>query len=105
MKLVVSWVPKRIGSALAYLVGMLTLDTALPQGIRFIGATWNWQAVILSSSGLAIAGALLIFLLGDGPHLALRPQLSVKRMGGVLAAFRSDRLRAAALGYFGHMWF
>jgi MFS family permease len=103
MKLIVSWAPTRTGSALAYLVGMLTLGTALPQGVRFIGARWNWQAVILTSTGLAIAGALLIFLLGDGPHLALRPHASL-RMGGVLAAFQSENLRAAALGYFGHMW-
>jgi MFS family permease len=104
MKLVVSWAPRRTGSALAYLVGMLTLGTALPQGVRFLGARWNWQDVILSSSGLAVAGGCLIFFLGDGPHLAIRPQPGVKSMGGVLAAFRSDSLRAAALGYFGHMW-
>ena len=104
MKLVVSWEPKRTGAALAYLVGMLTLGTALPQGVRFLGAQWNWQAVILISSGLAIAGAVLIFSLGDGPHLAIRPQLSMKRLGGVLSAFKSEKLRAAALGYFGHMW-
>ena len=104
MKLIVSWEPKRTGAALAYLVGMLTLGTALPQGVRFIGAKWNWQAVILSSSGLAIAGAVLIFSLGDGPHLAIRSELSRKRLTGVLSAFQSERLRAAALGYFGHMW-
>ncbi len=104
MKLVVSWAPERTGSALAYLVGMLTLGTALPQGVRFLGARWNWRDVILTSSGLAIAGAFLIFLLGDGPGLAVRPQVAIKRMGGVLAAFRSESLRAAALGYFGHMW-
>jgi MFS family permease len=63
MKLVVSWAPQRTGSALAYLVGMLTLGTALPQGVRFIGARWNWQQVILSSSGLAIIAAFLIFAL------------------------------------------
>lgn len=103
MKLVVSWAPTRTGSALAYLVGMLTLGTALPQGVRFFGAHWNWQVVILASSGLALAGALLILLLGDGPHLALRPRGSPMREG-VLAAFRSRNLRAAALGYFGHMW-
>jgi MFS family permease len=104
MKLVVSWEPKRTGAALAYLVGMLTLGTALPQGVRFIGARWNWQAVILSSSGLAIAGAVLIFSLGDGPHLAIRSGLSRKRLAGVLSAFKSEKLRAAAFGYFGHMW-
>jgi len=102
MKLVVSWEPKQTGAALAYLVGMLTLGTALPQGVRFIGAQWNWQAVILSSSGLAIAGAIIISSLGDGPHLAIRSELS--RLAGVLNAFKSEKLRAAALGYFGHMW-
>lgn len=104
MKLVVSWEPKRTGAALAYLVGMLTLGTALPQGVRFIGAQWKWQAVIFSSSWLAIAGAVLIFSLGDGPHLAIRSGLSQERLAGVLSAFRSEKLRAAALGYFGHMW-
>jgi MFS family permease len=103
MKLVVTWAPTRTGSALAYLVGMLTLGTALPQGVRFFGAHWDWQIVILTSSGLALAGALLILLLGDGPHLALRPRGS-PISGGVVAAFRSRNLRAAALGYFGHMW-
>lgn len=105
MKLIVSWEPKRTGSALAYLVGMLTLGTALPQGVRFLGARWNWQDVILTSSGLAVLGALLVFWLGDGPHLALGRHAGGLRMGGVLEAFRSsDGLRAAALGYFGHMW-
>ncbi len=104
MKLVVSWAPKAVGAALAYLVGMLTLGTALPQGVRFIGARWHWQTVILSSSGLAVVGGLLILLLGTGPHLALRSHLQGTRMTGVLAAFRSKQLRAAALGYFGHMW-
>jgi MFS family permease len=104
MKLVVSWEPKKTGAALAYLVGMLTLGTALPQGVRSLGTQWNWQTVILTSSGLAIVGALLILLLGDGPHLPSRAQLSLKRLGGVLSAFQSEKLRAAALGYFGHMW-
>jgi MFS family permease len=103
MKLIVSWAPERTGSALAYLVGMLTLGTALPQGVRFVGARWQWQAVILTSSALALAGALLIFLLGTGPHLALRTQAGQLRRG-VVTAFRSRALRAAALGYFGHMW-
>jgi predicted MFS family arabinose efflux permease len=104
MKLVVSWVPKRTGSALAYLVGMLTLGTALPHGLRQIGAAWKWQYVIGTSSALAAVAALLIYLLGDGPHLALRRAMPGVRMAGVLGAFASRDFRAAALGYFGHMW-
>jgi MFS family permease len=102
MKLIVTWAPERTGSALAYLVGMLTLGTALPHLLRLIGAAWKWQYVILSSSILALLAAVLIIALGDGPHLLLRK--TGGHMRGVLGAFASPDFRAAALGYFGHMW-
>jgi MFS family permease len=106
MKLIVSWAPDRTGSALAYLVAMLTLGTALPHGLRAIGATWKWQYVIVSSSALAVLAALLIYYLGDGPHLLVRKLTarSAFHAGEVLGAFASRDFRAAALGYFGHMW-
>jgi len=104
MKLIVTWEPERTGAALAYLVSMLTLGTALPHALRLIGASWKWQSVILSSSVLAVAAALLIYSLGDGPHLLLRRDPKGNRMGGVLGSFASRDFRAAALGYFGHMW-
>ena len=102
MKLIVSWAPERTGSALGYLVGMLTLGTALPHGLRWLGAEWPWQAVIGSSSVLAVLAAVVIFVLGDGPHLRKKP--ATKQLGAVLVAFRSEAFRAAAFGYFGHMW-
>jgi MFS family permease len=104
MKLIVSWVPARTGSALAYLVAMLTLGTALPHALRLIGASWRWQYVIGTSSALAVLAALLIYILGDGPHLVLHRGVPGARMGAVLGAFASRDFRAAALGYFGHMW-
>jgi MFS family permease len=104
MKLIVSWVPERTGSALAYLVAMLTLGTALPHALRLIGAAWKWQYVIGTSSVLAVLAALLIGVLGDGPHLALRKAVPGIQMGEVFGAFASRDFRAAALGYFGHMW-
>ena len=73
MKLVVSWVPERAGSALAQLVGMLTLGTALPHGVRLAGAGWPWQMTIGVSSLLALIAAAMILRLGDGPHLRRRP--------------------------------
>ena len=66
MKLVVSWVPERAGAALAQLVGMLTLGTALPHGIRLAGAGWSWQATILVSSALALLAAAMIFASATG---------------------------------------
>jgi len=104
MKLVVSWVPERAGHALAQLVGMLTLGTALPQAVRFAGSDWPWQAVLLSASVLAVIAALMIFALGDGPHLKRRHDAPPLRLGRVLMAFRIPTFRASALAYFGHQW-
>jgi MFS family permease len=104
MKLIVTWAPERTGSALAYLVAMLTLGTALPHALRLIAAQWKWQYVILSSSVLAALGAFMIYSLGDGPHLALRKRGARDPAGSVLRAFAVRDFRAAAFGYFGHMW-
>ncbi len=104
MKLVVSWVPQQAGAALAWLVGMLTLGTALPHGVRFLDTGWGWQATVLVSSGLAVLAAGLIARLGDGPHLVRKPGAHPLRLGRVLLAFAEPRFRASALGYFGHQW-
>ena len=104
MKLVVSWVPERAGTVLSQLVGMLTLGTALPHGIRLAGADWPWQQTILVSSLLASMAALMIWQLGDGPHLKRHVGESRIRLGRVLTAFTIPQYRASALGYFGHQW-
>ena len=104
MKLVVSWAPERAGSALAWLVGMLTLGTALPQGIRMLGANWPWQGAVLTASLLALFAAALVFRLGDGPHLKRRIGAPPLSLGRVFHAFSYADFRAAAFGYFGHMW-
>ncbi|HPE03087.1 MAG TPA: MFS transporter [Thauera sp.] len=104
MKLVVSWVPQQAGAALAWLVGMLTLGTALPHGVRFLDAGWGWQATLLVSSLLALLAAAMIFKLGDGPHLARRAGAPRLRLGEGLYALRSPAFRASAFGYFGHQW-
>ncbi|WP_230970119.1 MFS transporter [Nitrogeniibacter aestuarii] len=104
MKLIVSWVPERAGHALAQLVGMLTLGTALPHGVRFAGGDWPWQAVLLAASTLAVLAAIMIFALGDGPHLKRKPGAHPLRLGRVLTAFTIPTFRASAFGYFGHQW-
>ena len=104
MKLVVSWVPERAGTVLAQLVGMLTLGSALPHGIRLAGADWSWQSTILVSSALALVAAAMIWHLGDGPHLRRAAGAPRIRLGRVLTAFTIPQFRASALGYFGHQW-
>lgn len=102
MKLVVSWSPKHTGSALSWLLGMLTLGTALPHLMR--GATLNlaWQWPLLMSSILALLGGILILVLGDGPHLPVSIQKAHLFEG--LSALKFPEFRAIAGGYFGHCW-
>ncbi|MBD3619141.1 MAG: MFS transporter [Chromatiales bacterium] len=101
MKLVVSWAPQRRGEALAWLVGMLTLGTATPHLLQGLGVGLGWPWVVSLASALAVLGGVMVVLLGDGPHL---PRAARLNWGGVFAAFRRPGFRAAAFGYFGHMW-
>lgn len=104
MKLIVGWAPERAGAALALLVAMLTLGTALPHALRALGSSWDWRVVITVSSVLAVLAAGLIALLGDGPHALQRKGARHGRQASILRAFTAPAFRASALGYFGHMW-
>lgn len=104
MKLIVSWDPQRAGQSLGLLVGMLTLGTALPHGVRMIGSAIPWEVVILTSSALAVIAAVVILLLGDGPHLKVERRVPNAAPKHVFSAFLIADFRASALGYFGHMW-
>lgn len=103
MKMIVGWVGSKAGAALGLLVGMLTLGTALPHGVRALGASWPWETVVLVSSVLAVIGGALVYFLGDGPHL--KRSLGHKNsMSRALGVFKIPSFRSAAFGYFGHMW-
>jgi len=107
MKMIVQWVGGKPALALGWLVGMLTLGTAMPHGLRASGATWPWEAVVLASSALALVGAVVVQWLGDGPYGApARPwgaSTPVER-GVLRRVFAVPGFRASAFGYFGHMW-
>lgn len=102
MKLVIGWTPRHSGVALAWLVGMLTLGTALPHLLRgtTLGMPWEWP--LLGASALALAGGAAIRALSDGPHLP--PSSGKARLLDGLTALREARFRAVAGGYFGHCW-
>ncbi|SHF06396.1 Predicted arabinose efflux permease, MFS family [Modicisalibacter ilicicola DSM 19980] len=102
MKMVIGWTPRHTGAALAWLVGMLTLGTALPHLLRGVTFTFGWQIPLLLASGLALLGGALVVFLGDGPHLPASSGRLHWRDG--LAAFRKRDFRAVASGYFGHCW-
>ncbi len=108
MKLMVQWAPERAGWALSLLVAMLTLGTALPYGLRELVAELPWREIITISSLLAVISALLIALLGDKPRVAQQPHLPTDATDhsrfSTYRLFNIHNFRAAATGYFGHMW-
>lgn len=106
MKLIVRWEPSRAGWALAQLVAMLTLGTALPHLLKILGTDLPWQAIITCSSVLAVMAASLIAVLGEGERHAVSGvvPVSTRRAHSNWQVFRVPQFRAAALGYFGHMW-
>ncbi|WP_310632551.1 MFS transporter [Paraburkholderia sp.] len=112
MKLIVSWAPDKTGQALAQLVAMLTLGTALPHAMRLVGAGFPWQLVITASSALALLGAALVGSLGDGPHTRVHARAvssddhaaRAPVAASAWSMFRIRPFRAATFGYFGHMW-
>jgi len=91
------------GAALSLMVGMLVVGTALPHGMRWAGGEADWRLVMLAASALALAAAAMIYRLGDNPA-APAPATGARTAGGALAAFKLPGFRAAAFGYFGHMW-
>jgi len=107
MKMIVQWVGGRPAAALGWLVGMLTLGTAMPHAVRASGATWPWEAVVLASSALAVVGAAMVYFLGDGPYgaaPAARAAGTAQTGFSARGIFAIAGFRASALGYFGHMW-
>jgi MFS family permease len=82
---------------------MLILGTALPHATRYFGVDWPWQLVILFSSILALLAMIMIFWLGDGPHLKMTGQSNIKPIS-IRSIFTIPRYRSSAFGYFGHMW-
>ena len=102
MKIASDWYEKNLGKALGFLVGALVFGTAFPHLLRSSLYALPWRHVLVYTSAFAFTGGLLILLfVGEGPYRkpATRFQFSV-----LFQVFRSADFRAAAFGYFGHMW-
>lgn len=102
MKIAASWYSNRLGKAIGFLVGALVLGTAFPHILRGLGASLPWQNMLFAISILAATGGILLYLLvPDGPFLSKGTTFDVQN---IIKVFREKEFRAAALGYFGHMW-
>lgn len=104
MKLAADHFEKGLGLSLSFLVGALVLGTAFPHFLNgFIGAeALSWKMVVVLTSCFALLGGCLILLfVPDGPFRKLRQQPDSTAFFKV---FKKPDFRAAAFGYFGHMW-
>lgn len=102
MKIAADYFDKGLGRSLGYLVGALVLGTAFPHLLKGLTDEVPWGYVLWATSGLAVAGgSLLRLLVPDGPYR--RPGRRVA-FSAFFRVFRNPGLRAAAFGYFGHMW-
>jgi MFS family permease len=101
LKLLSTWFRRGRGMALGVMVGALTLGSAMPHFVNGVGGL-HWQAVVLATSLLTVAGALLAALtIQDGPFPFSRAPFDPRQARQV---FTNRGVRLASLGYFGHMW-
>lgn len=102
MKIAADYFDKGLGTSLGFLVGALVLGTAFPHLLGAVGEKLPWRTVLLITSGLAVFGGMLIgFFVPDGPYRLAGASI---RPGAFFKVFREADFRAAAFGYFGHMW-
>jgi MFS family permease len=91
-----------LGRSLGFLVGALVLGTALPHLIRSMGAGLDWKQVLGSTSLLAVAGGVMLFVgVPNGPYRKISAKFDATAFMNI---FKVKPFRKAALGYFGHMW-
>lgn len=102
MKIAADYFQAGLGKSLGYLVGALVLGTAFPHLLKAAGTSLEWRSVILFTSLIAALGGLaMLLLVGDGPYRKPGQKLD---FAAAFRVFRIPEFRAAAFGYFGHMW-
>ncbi len=102
MKIAADHHEKGLGRALGFLVGALVIGTSFPHLLKAFTGLFNWEGVLIWTSVLAAAGGILILLLvPDGPYRKPGSRMQLRTVGSI---FRIREFRAAAFGYFGHMW-
>jgi len=102
MKIASDWYAKDLGRAMGYLVGALVLGKSFPYLLKGISFELPWKEFLFLISLFSLSGGLLLWLLlPDKPLSLQRNQFSIKALSVI---FKIPQLRAAAFGYFGHMW-
>ncbi len=101
MKIAADWYKDGLGKAMGYLLGALVLGTAFPHLLRNRQFDLPWKDVLYFTSLFAVAGGIMMLVLGDGPNHKSSGKF---QWNAIPVIFRSREWKNAAFGYFGHMW-
>ena len=102
MKIAADHFDKGLGKSLGFLVGALVIGTAFPHLLKGITDMFSWRYVLLATSCIAVLGGILMkIMVPDGPYRKVSQRME---LSAFFKVFRNHDFRAAAFGYFGHMW-
>ncbi|WP_443937708.1 MFS transporter [Pedobacter sp. MW01-1-1] len=102
MKIAADYFKEGLGKSLGFLVGALVFGTAFPHLLKTLSNQSPWQNLVYTTSALSALGGIVLFLfIPDGPHRLKGQKL---KLNACLSGFKNHSFKAAAYGYFGHMW-
>lgn len=101
MKIAADVFPEKLGKTLGLLVGALVLGTSFPHLVRSQLENIHWETVLTVTSLLSVSGGFLVlfFMPRTKTMVRAKPDFSA-----AFTVFQKKPFRAAAFGYFGHMW-
>lgn len=102
MKIAADYYQKGLGLSLGFLVGALVIGTAFPHLLKSLVSLNSWKIVIISTSvSAAFGGLMMLLFVPNGPYRQASQKL---QLNAFFRVFKVPKFRAAAFGYFGHMW-
>jgi MFS family permease len=102
MKIAADYFDEGLGKSLGFLVGALVVGTAFPHLLKGFTNELPWPLVLIFTSSIAVVGgSLIFFFVPDGPY---RKPSQKPDITAIFKVFKNRKFRAAAFGYFGHMW-
>jgi MFS family permease len=100
MKIAVGWGQKDRGLLVGLLVGGLTLGSAAPHLLSFLGGA-EWRVTVVAASLLSLLAAVLALFIQNGPYHTTATRFKAT---AVASAWTNINVRRAYIGYLGHMW-
>ena len=100
MKIAFGWGIRDRGLLIGTLAGALAAGKSAPFLLAWFGGA-DWRIALIMGSVLAAAGGGLVVLSELGPHHA---RATAFRARAITLAWTNRKIRAAIIGYLGHMW-